>query len=420
MTSTSTRIFRRPALPALLAFLLAASACSSPPADTAEQGADVAEVAALVDVHTQTFVQGRELPAFQVDAGWPLLPDSLILGQVPGLSVDPEGDVWIINRPNSLSATEIGAAQDPPAAVCCYPPAHAMEFSAETGELLTMWGGSDLTPEVDGTDQWPVNVHGIFVDGGGDVWIGGNGDGDHVVLRFTQQGEFVQALGQRGRTEGNMAPDALGNPADIHHDVETGRVVVADGYINKRIVMYDAESGDFVQLWGAYGEDPGGGTREGSFDQSQATGGSEANIESTSFGDIVHCVTKGPDGRYYVCDRRNNRIQIFEENAEGEVEFVENLPIAPETGGTRTASDVAFSPDGQFMYVADMMNGQVWILDSGTYEILGAFGKNGRYPGQFIWLHSVEVDPDGNVYTTEVSTGRRVQKFVLTNGVGVG
>ena len=70
------------------------------------------------------------------------------------------------------------------------------------------------------------------------------------------------------------------------------------------------------------------------------------------------------------------------------------------------------------MYIADMMNGQVWIHDAQTYEILGAFGKNGRYPGEFIWLHSVEVDPDGNVYTTEVNTGRRVQKFVLTNGVG--
>lgn len=90
-----------------------------------------------------------------------------------------------------------------------------------------------------------------------------------------------------------------------------------------------------------------------------------------------------------------------------------DIVIAPETGGTRTVSDVAFSPDGAFLYVSDMMNGQVWILDAASYDILGAFGRNGRYPGEFIWLHSIDVDSTGNLYTTEVGTGRRVQKFVF-------
>ena len=415
---------RLPALSRTLSFLLAPALVGgcAPDADAGAAGAGegVPTSGALVEVHAESFVDGRPLPAFQVDASWPRLPDSLILGQLPGLSVDPEGDVWILVRPNTLGGTDIGAAAEPPQAVCCHPPLHLVELSAETGELLSMWGGPDHTPEVDGMDQWPANVHGLFVDDGGDVWIGGNGDGDHVVLRFTSDGEFVQAIGQRGRTEGNMSEQSLGNPADIHHDPETGRVVIADGYINKRIAMFDAESGDFIQLWGAYGESPDGGTRQGAFDQSQATGGTEADTASASFGDIVHCVTKAPDGRYLVCDRRNNRIQIFREGDDGTVEFIENLPVAPGTGGTRSASDIAFSPDGRFMYVADMMNGQVWIHDAETYETLGAFGKNGRYPGEFIWLHSVETDAEGNVYTTEVNTGRRVQKFVLTNGVGGG
>jgi DNA-binding beta-propeller fold protein YncE len=406
---------------ALATATLLSSGCSGSETPSATAADASPGGSALVEVYTEELAQGREVPRFQVDAGWPDLPDDLILGQVSGLAVDPEGDVWILNRPNSLGGTDIGAAQDPPIAVCCAPPPHIMQFSGATGEYLSGWGGPDHAPEVDGMNQWPANVHGLFVDAEGTVWIGGNGDGDHVVLRFTPEGEFLQQYGRRGDTGGNMDPGTLGNPADVFHDTETGEVVVADGYINKRILAFDAESGDFVRFWGAYGTAPDAPTREGAFDQSQATSTADggADPESESFGDIVHCVTRHPDGRYFVCDRRNNRIQIFRPTEDGEVEFVENLVIAPETGGTRTASDVAFSPDGEFMYVADMMNGRVWILDADGYEMLGAFGRNGRYPGEFIWLHSVETDADGNVYTTEVSTGRRVQKFVLTNGVGV-
>lgn len=404
---------------ALATLLSAGCAATEAPAEDEATGA-VPDGAALVDVHTQQFVEGRELPRFQVDAAWPDLPDSLMLGQVSGLSVDPEGDVWILNRPNTLGATDIGAAQDPPVAVCCHPSPHVLQFSSRTGELLSAWGGPEHTPEVEGMEQWPANVHGLFVDAEGTVWIGGNGDGDHVVLRFTPEGEFLQQYGRRGSTGGNMDASTLGNPADIHHDPATGEVVVADGYINKRILTFDSESGEFDRFWGANATEPDAPTREGAFDQSQATSTADggADPESGSFGDIVHCVTRSSDGRYFVCDRRNNRIQIFQDDEDGRIQLVENLVIAPETGGTRTASDVAFSPDERFMYVADMMNGQVWILDAESYEILGAFGRNGRYPGEFIWLHSVETDAEGNVYTTEVNTGRRVQKFLLTNGIG--
>jgi len=185
--------------------------------------------------------------------------------------------------------------------------------------------------------------------------------------------------------------------------------------INKRIVEFASEDLSFEHLWGAYGEAPDGGTREGDFDQSQAASAGDGgpNPESRSFGDIVHCVVRGPESTIYVCDRRNNRLQLFREAADG-VDFVRTIAIAPETGGTRTASDVAFSPDGAYVYVADMMNGRVWILLRETHEVLGSFGRVGRYPGQFIWLHSVDVDSHGNVYTTEVSTGRRVQRFVFT------
>ncbi|MEM6605833.1 MAG: hypothetical protein AAF671_08740 [Pseudomonadota bacterium] len=366
----------------------------------------------LLDVRMQQF-SDRSIPRFRVDASWPSVPDELMIGQIPGLAVDKGDNVWILQRPNSLGFSDTGLAKEPPAAVCCRPAPHVMQFSPE-GKLLRAWGGVDHAPTVAGINQWPANVHGLYIDKAGDVWIAGNGEGDHVVLKFKADGTFVQRLGSRMSSDGNRSRDTLGGPADIVRIGATGETLIADGYINRRIIGFDRD-GTFTRFWGAYGLSPDAPSRSGDFDQSQASSDSDggANVSARSFGDIVHCIVQGPRGYIYVCDRRNNRIQVFELGRSLDTKHVEDIVIAPSTGGTRTVSDIAFSPDGQFMYVSDMMNGQVWILDAKSYEQLGALGRNGRYPGQFIWLHSVETDSAGNIYTTEVSTGRRVQKFVF-------
>jgi DNA-binding beta-propeller fold protein YncE len=367
---------------------------------------------APVDIVSEKLSDSVPIPTFKVDAAWPRLPADTIIGQAPGLAVDEQDTIWVLHRPNSLGGTEAGLDQDPPIARdCCRAAPHVLRFDQD-GELLTAWGGPELAPEIDGVNQWPANVHGLFVDADGSVWIGGNGDDDHVVLNFTTDGEFIRQFGRRGRTDGNASPDFLGNPADIADDGDS--VLVADGYINKRIMQLSENDLAYIRSFGAYGEAPDDETREGSFDQSQATSTSDggADPRSRSFGDIVHCVVRGPQQTIYVCDRRNNRVQLFRETPDG-IEFVQDIVIAPETGGTRTASDVAFSPDGTYVYIADMMNGKVWILLRESHEILGSFGRNGRYPGQFIWLHSVDVDSKGNVYTTEVNSGRRVQRFIF-------
>ncbi len=378
----------------------------------------------LLEIESERLSEEVPVPTFMVDASWPRLPGDMIIGQAPGLAVDKDDNVWVLNRPNSHSFTDIGLDNGMSAA-CCTAAPHVLQFDQE-GNLLRSWGGPGLAPgesTVEGTgrdavetgdEQWPAVVHGLYVDDNMNVWLGGNGNGDHVVLKFTADGEYLAQIGQRQQTDGNSSQQFLGNPADIAADSDV--VLVADGYINKRIVGFDeTEDFAFSTLFGAYGADPDAATREEPFDQSQAasTGDGGANPESTTFGDIVHCVVRGPEDTVYVCDRRNNRLQMFRETGEG-VEFVENIVIADGTGGTRTASDIAFSPDGTYAYVADMMNGRVWILLRETHEVLGWFGRNGRYPGQFIWLHSVDVDSEGNVYTTEVSTGRRVQRFVMT------
>lgn len=392
-------VILRPALCLAGAVLLAAASAS-------------VSSAALVDVQVQQFTD-RPIPRFQADAAWPEMPEGQVFGQVPGLALDADDNVWILQRPNSLGFSDTGLAQEPPIAVCCRPAPHLIQFSPE-GKVLRAWGGTQHAPVIDGVSQWPATVHGLHVAEDGSLWIGGNGDGDHVVLNFTPEGKFVRSFGRRNATAGNYDRSTLGGPGDIATVPATGEALVADGYINKRIIGFDKQ-GTFTRFWGAYGATPDDQTRAGAFDQSQASSNSDggADPESRSFGDIVHCVVRGPEDRIYVCDRRNNRLQIFDTDAEGAARFVKNVVIAPSTGGTRTVSDVAFSPDGKFLYVADMMNGQVWILDAKTHEQLGAIGRNGRYPGQFIWLHSVAVDSQGNLYTSEVSTGRRVQKFVF-------
>jgi hypothetical protein len=374
----------------------------------------IARPASLTSVYAEIIAtKGTPVPRFKVDAAWPTLPDDMMLGQVSGVAVDNDNDVWVIHRPHSLSPTDNGLAQNPPIAKCCRPAPTIVRFS-QAGAYLAGWGTPETGPVIDGVSQWPKSGHGIYVDAAKNVWFGGNGDGDHAVLNFTADGKFIKSYGRREQTRGNLDKAALGNPADVMH--EDGEVLIADGYVNKRIIGFDDKTDAFRNYWGAYGVTPGGASRSGHFDQSQASSASDggANPASKQFGDIVHCIVKTKDDHFYVCDRRNNRAQLFRRDAKGNAVFVRDIVIAPETGGTRTVTDIALSPDEKYLYIADMMNGRIWILLRSTHQMLGAIGRNGRYAGEFTWLHSIDTDSDGNIYATEVNTGRRVQKFVLT------
>ncbi|MGB3470804.1 MAG: hypothetical protein WBA51_08285, partial [Erythrobacter sp.] len=295
----------------------------------------------LVDVVSERISEDVPVPTFKVDTSWPKLPDDMILGQIPGLSIAKDDTVWVLTRPNSLGPTEAGRDTDPAiTAACCKAPPHVLQFDAE-GNLLRSWGGPALAPGEstisgsgrdrgeDGDEQWPANVHGLFVDDDMNVWIGGNGSGDHVILNFTADGEFIRQIGRRQTTEGNLSQQYLGNPADI--SVNGDSVLVADGYTNTRVIEFAADDLAFQHLWGAYGTEPGSGTRAGDFDQSMATSTVEGGPDPSApeFEPMVHCVVRGPDNTIYVCDRRNNRLQLFRETDDG-VEFVRDIAIAPE------------------------------------------------------------------------------------------
>lgn len=390
----------RPVLACAL-FLMLSAAAPSPPALSPLAFEQIAPA-------------GTKMPRFKVDAAWPMMPDDLLLGQVSGVAVGPDDMVWVVHRPHSLTGTDTGLAQTPPIAVCCKPAPPVVRFGKD-GTYMGGWGGAASAPTVDGVSQWPASLHGIFVDQANTVWFGGNGKDDHVVLNYSADGNFLRAFGQRGETKGNDATDRLGNPSDVHQ--VDGMVLVSDGYVNRRVIGFDAKTNSYKGRWGAYGKPPIAPTRQGTFDQSHAVDPSKvANPKSDIFGDIVHCVVPTKDGHVYVCDRNNNRAQLFKRGKDGSLTFVRDLAIAPETGGTHTVTDIAFSPDPEqtYLYVADMMNGRVWILLRKTHDVLGAIGRVGRQAGQFTWLHSIDTDSEGNIYTTEVNTGRRVQKLVFT------
>lgn len=344
--------------------------------------------------------------AYQVDADWPaMLPDSQIIGQVAGIAVDDNDSVWVLHRPKSLSNDEKGLVLNPPISLCCKPAPSVLHFSAN-GELLDAWGG----PSWDQTSQqwlqsesdWPMTEHGIFVDSEGFVWIGGNQDegGQHIVVKYSAEGRHLLTIGMPGETAGSNDTARLGRPSDIAVDISAREVFIADGYGNRRIAVFNSDSGDYKRHWGAYGNRP---------DDSLLPAYSALDAPSQQFRGPVHAVVIGPDDRLYVADRTGNRIQVFEKDGT----FVKEALLAPMTLGNGAVWDIAISPleDFHWLFIADGTNRKIWRLDRESLEVKDSFGQGGRQAGQFDWVHNVAVDSQGNLYTSEVNNGRRIQKF---------
>jgi DNA-binding beta-propeller fold protein YncE len=335
-----------------------------------------------------------EAPHMVVDPFWPKpLPNNWILGQVSGVAVDAQDHVWIIHRPRTLTADEKGAALDPPRSKCCIPAPAVIEFDP-AGNVVQAWGGPGEGYE------WPANEHGIYIDDKGFVWIGGNGPEDGQILKFTHDGKFVLQIGHEGPSKGSNDTSQLGRPADTTVDPSTNELYVADGYGNHRVIVFDAETGAYKRHWGAYGKPP--------TDEKLPAYDPKAP-PSAQFANPVHCVKLAKDGLLYVCDRMNNRIQIFHKDGS----FVGEHFYVKDTLGNGGVWDVALSVDPQqtLLFNADGENNEVRILRRADGTVLGAFGRSGRYAGQFHWVHNLAIDSHGDVFTTEVDNGKRVQRF---------
>jgi DNA-binding beta-propeller fold protein YncE len=373
-------------------------------------------------------------PRFEVDPLWPKpLPNHWILGQTIGVSVDAQDHVWIVHRAGSLEPGEQHATTTPQTAMCCAPAPPILEFDAD-GTLLRHWGGPGQ-----GFD-WPDSNHGVTVDYKGNVWIGGNGRGqppgagrqggrgargaepagraeqvldesqtggvrgyfnDAMVLKFTQDGKFLMQIGKPGQSKGSNDTENLRLPAKTFVDKQANEVYVADGYGNHRVIVFDADTGQYKRHWGAYGHKPED-VDLGRYDPKAPP--------PQQFRNPVHCAELSVDRLLYVCDRVNDRVQVFKPDGT----FVKEMFYEKQTLGSGSAWDVAFSRDPQqkYMYLADGENDRVHIIDRQSLAMLTTFGEGGRQPGEFYGVHSIATDSKGNIYTTETYRGQRVQKFV--------
>lgn len=341
--------------------------------------------------------QPTATPRFEVDPLWPKMPEQWILGQVAGITVDDRDHVWLIQRPWSLNSDEKAGN---PEAVCCREAPPVMEFDA-AGRYIQGWGGEGAGYE------WPKDEHGIHVDHKGNVWLSSAGGPrlrertENQILKFTRDGKFLLQVGRRSQSKGSLDTANFNNAADIFVYPKTNEAFIADGYVNRRVMVLDADTGAFKRMWGAYGKPPDDSVPNTR--QDEGPGPSQFNT--------VHGIRVSTDGTVYVADRINNRLQIF--GLDGS--FRQEVFVERKTRLLGTAFSIAFSPDAaqEFLYLADAGNGKIHIFERKTMREVSSFGRIGHYAGQFVFLHNVAVDSRGNLYTAEVGTGRRAQKFVL-------
>ena len=348
----------------------------------------------------------ENVPSYDVDPAWPKpLPNRWLLGAVAGVAVDGADHVWIVHRPSTLQPNETRSIWR------AAPP--VLEFDQQ-GNVLSSWGGPGEGYE------WPDLEHGILVDGD-HVWLGGGGEKDAQILKFTRAGRFVLQIGRKGRGQGSNDIENLGGAASMTIDRERNELYVADGYVNHRVIVFDAATGAYKRHWGAYGKRPDDSyfTQAGEKLPSPFSGAVQHENRPSQYDPdgppppqfrIVHAVRIAKDGLVYVCDRTNDRLQVFRKDGT----FVKEAFVAKRTLGSGSVWDVSFSTDPAqtFLIVNDGTNQQIWLLRRDTLAVVGAFGQAGRWAGQFYGAHVQAADSRGNLFIGETYEGKRVQKFI--------
>ena len=348
-----------------------------------------------------------KVPEYELDTSWPKLPlpNQWALGLINGIHVDGNNHLWMFHSPELVPKYARGAAQVPPTGKCCVPAPAIIEFD-EQGNVLRAWGGPEQAKGYD----WPSAGHGLYVDYKGNIWIGGSqtrvgADGsppDGMYLKFDPNGKFLLQIGGRGPSKGSLDPSQLSGAAAVDVDPETNEAFIADGCGNHRVIVFDADTGKFKRLWGAYGKPP-----------------TDAELPRYDGGpmlpeqfNLVHCIRIAKDGLVYVCDRLNNRIQVFRKDGT----FVTEYVYEPHTQGSGAVGNVSLWPDAQqtFMVMNDPGNFQTVLLRRADGKVLSRFGHFGTWAGEYHRNHQMEFDRKGNIYTSE---DHRVQRLKIVNGV---
>jgi len=370
--------------------------------------------------------RAQDPPSFRIDPDWPKqVPNNWMIGMARGLAVDKENHIWVLHGRNSVSADELGAAQSPPRTECCVPAPPVLVFDAR-GNLLKSWGGPDSSAVK--KYDWPNSEHSIFLDQAGNIWISGNNADDRQGLKFTNDGKFLLQIGRPAhQTANSLDTTLIGRVAGFDIDERVHEVYMADGYLNRRVIVFDSETGAFKRMWGAYGHvpDDAGASREPTPVTSNAPDAQgpvlpfNASNPPQQFRPPVHCVRISNDGLVYVCDRGNDRIQVFTKDGK----FVKEFAVRPGPLGTGSVCNTCVYPPSQiilsrdkdqtYMFVTDGQNNVVWTLRRSDGTVVGRTGRTGQSAGQFHALHSLGSDLEGSLYTGENQPSNRVQKLVL-------
>src|SRR6202049_1697437 len=328
--------------------------------------------------------QTRSLPTFEVDHTWPKVPAKWKLGDASSMAIDAKDNVWVLHRPRTLKPEQAAMA------------APAVIVFDTAGNYIKAWGGEGNGYE------WPQREHGIHIDNKGFVWIGGNNCptnglrglkpvADDQLLKFTQDGKFVMQIGHSNQSKGNADTNNLHRPADEFVYQPTNELFVADGYGNHRVAVFDADSGKFKRMWGAFGEKPADD------DNCQIVAPKSFSDPGPPQLSIVHAIRVAKDGTVYVADREYRRVQMFTKDGK----FLKQLV----TPGAPFARDLALSPDAgqQFLYVGGGKG--IYVVDRKTLEIVGDVQPAGIIgPG-----HEIATDSKGNIYIAQ--TGAGMQKL---------
>ena len=342
--------------------------------------------------------ESQRMPVFQVDSAWPKLPNDWVLGVVSSVATDKRDHVWILHRPRTVQ-DGVKAKAAPP----------VLEYDVDGG-FVRAWGGPAA-----GYD-WPATEHGIIIDHNGDIWIGGSGIGDDMLLKFKGDGTFVRQFGARGQSKGNADTKNVNRPADLFVHPSTNEAFVADGYGNRRVIVFDATTGAFKRMWGAFGKPPDGNPPAGAASGSTQGSATPPVLDtegegSPLFGNPVHAIKISNDGLVYVADRSNRRVQVFRPDGK----YVTQVFINRAGPAAGSSAGLGFSPDReqQFLYVSDLGNSHIVVLNRKTLKVLYQFGARSTKPGDFQAPHHLAVDSKGNLYTSEVNPGNRAQRFVF-------
>jgi len=341
---------------------------------------------AIVTAATAADPEQRRLPVFEVDRAWPKVPAQWKLGDASSVAVDAQDNIWVLHRPRTLKPEQAATAAPP-----------VIVFDT-AGNYIKAWGGAGNGYE------WPEREHGIHIDYKGFVWLGGNSCptnglpglkpvADDQLLKFTQDGKVVMQIGHSNQSNGNADVLNLHRPADVWVYPPTNEIFVADGYGNHRVVVFDADSGKFKRMWGAFGNKPVDD------DHCQIVTQSSFSDPGPQQFSIVHAIRVAKDGTVYVADREYRRVQMFTKEGKFLKQLVRtDMPFA---------RDLALSTDAaqQFLYVGG--GSGIFIVDRETLQIVGSIQPPGIIGGG----HQIAVDAKGNIYIAQTSAGLQKLTF---------